>query len=255
MSLDNNPEYSALSYTWGEPTRSAQVTCDGQRLAVTENLFAALKGIRSRFTNDDGTAPFSVWADAICIDQSNKEELGAQVRLMSRIYSQASGVLSWLGADDEGMTGALQLIRQLRELLADVAKTGKRGVAEVVKRTNIAPGAAGVESLRETLYRARLFLADMGGARYRPSQGVSALGGPGDHTLVLAGGSRSRLPLLCGTCHRSIHPFLSASPAGTGQEAIGRQRDAFVAAVVALQIPDVEILRPTGQGVRHPRPV
>lgn len=43
-----------------------------------------------------------VWADAICIDQTNKAERARQVTLMSEIYEQAQEVLVWLGNDDHG---------------------------------------------------------------------------------------------------------------------------------------------------------
>ena len=42
-----------------------------------------------------------LWADAICIDQSNLRERGEQVQLMRSIYQQAKEVLVWLGPEDE----------------------------------------------------------------------------------------------------------------------------------------------------------
>jgi Heterokaryon incompatibility protein (HET) len=47
VSLDDPPEYAALSYTWGEaPSRS--ICVNGQSLLVTPNLEAALREFRSR---------------------------------------------------------------------------------------------------------------------------------------------------------------------------------------------------------------
>lgn len=38
-----------------------------------------------------------LWIDQICIDQSNTHEKNQQVAIMSKIYSKAYIVLSWLG--------------------------------------------------------------------------------------------------------------------------------------------------------------
>jgi len=39
----------------------------------------------------------TIWVDQICIDQSSTQERNHQVRLMSKVYTQASEVLIWLG--------------------------------------------------------------------------------------------------------------------------------------------------------------
>jgi hypothetical protein len=64
---------------------------NGKKMDVTQNLYEALLSIRlPRETR-------TVWADQICIDQSNTEEKNSQVPLMTFIYSRASDVLIWLG--------------------------------------------------------------------------------------------------------------------------------------------------------------
>ena len=42
-----------------------------------------------------------LWIDAICVDQSNLNERGEQVTLMSRIFGGAANVLVWLGESPE----------------------------------------------------------------------------------------------------------------------------------------------------------
>jgi hypothetical protein len=69
---------------------------------VTTNLAAALKYVRGyweyEFPGRD-PASFRIWADALCIDQSNTQERGEQVQLMSKIYTMTSLVLGWLGEE------------------------------------------------------------------------------------------------------------------------------------------------------------
>lgn len=41
-------DYMALSYTWGDPSITRNIIVNGHYMAVTENLEAALKGLRSK---------------------------------------------------------------------------------------------------------------------------------------------------------------------------------------------------------------
>jgi hypothetical protein len=92
VSLDDNVEYEALSYVWGEDSRNPreQILYEGKTLLVTENCMAALLQLR---TTDVRT----LWVDAICIDQTSLSERSHQVQLMGEIYSRAQRVVVWLG--------------------------------------------------------------------------------------------------------------------------------------------------------------
>ncbi|KIM94620.1 hypothetical protein OIDMADRAFT_60396 [Oidiodendron maius Zn] len=94
--IHSNFKYSAISYVWGDATKKAAILCNGYNFGITYNLRDALKHIRHE------TDERVVWADAICIDQTNKAERARQVTLMSEIYEQAQEVLVWLGNDDQG---------------------------------------------------------------------------------------------------------------------------------------------------------
>jgi hypothetical protein len=52
-----------------------------------DNLEAAFQQVRSE------SQPRKLWVDALCINQSNNEERSEQVKLMAKLYSQASLVL------------------------------------------------------------------------------------------------------------------------------------------------------------------
>ncbi|KAH7075067.1 heterokaryon incompatibility protein-domain-containing protein [Paraphoma chrysanthemicola] len=85
-------EYEALSYTWGNGKELYEIEANGRRLEVTGNLFQALQHLR--YQHEDRV----IWIDALCIDQSNLEERGHQVRQMSSIYAGAENVIVWLGS-------------------------------------------------------------------------------------------------------------------------------------------------------------
>ncbi|KAK0738280.1 heterokaryon incompatibility protein-domain-containing protein [Schizothecium vesticola] len=61
---------------------------------VTTNLEAALHVLRATLSRP------VLWADAICIDQSDLDEKASQVPLMAEIYSQAVQTIIWLGEAD-----------------------------------------------------------------------------------------------------------------------------------------------------------
>ncbi|KAE8378665.1 heterokaryon incompatibility protein-domain-containing protein [Aspergillus bertholletiae] len=48
------------------------------------------------------------WIDAICINQDDITERNAQVAIMSKIYTESSGVFVWLGVDDESTMRAVE---------------------------------------------------------------------------------------------------------------------------------------------------
>ena len=91
----NRPKYEALSYTWGAPEPTSTILLNGTPMAIGPNLHDALLALRRDHK------PRLIWADAICIDQSNLAERERQVRFMDSIYTRAARVLIWLGGADQ----------------------------------------------------------------------------------------------------------------------------------------------------------
>lgn len=84
--------YEALSYCWGNATRSKSITCNNTPFAITENLYSALRTLRA---SDDSSQ--YIWIDAMCINQLDMEERSRQVQNMLLIYRRAKRVIGWLG--------------------------------------------------------------------------------------------------------------------------------------------------------------
>jgi hypothetical protein len=97
------PEYTALSYTWGNDTPLRTILIKGQPFEITTNLHDALSELRQEHK------PVRLWIDAICINQKDNSEKSEQVIQMVDIYKAANSVFAWLGcaADDSdiGMKG------------------------------------------------------------------------------------------------------------------------------------------------------
>src|SRR6266536_2397164 len=79
------PAFFAVSYVWGDPTRSHEITIDGKKHGITENLYLALRDLQR-----DTLGDMKVWADAICINQDDLAERSDQVLLMWEVYHSAS---------------------------------------------------------------------------------------------------------------------------------------------------------------------
>ncbi|KAL7923199.1 heterokaryon incompatibility domain-containing protein [Trichoderma austrokoningii] len=94
-SLDGgHPEYTALSYAWGQNVRDKTISLNGTCFSVGNNLWWFLHHMRLR------SQYINFWIDAICIDQSNVMERNHQVQIMRKIYSNAQSVSVWLGKAD-----------------------------------------------------------------------------------------------------------------------------------------------------------
>lgn len=89
--VSESPLYEAISYVWGNAFKAVTLYCNSKKLRITWNLASALRRIRNL------NRPRTLWADGICIDQTNLEECGHQVRLMGSIYKNACQVLIHLG--------------------------------------------------------------------------------------------------------------------------------------------------------------
>lgn len=90
-SLDNAPQYEAISYNWGDSSRIQRILVDECWLKVTQNAYDALYN-RSFYARTR-----HVWIDSVCIDQNDLTEKSKQVRLMTNIYERASRVIVFLG--------------------------------------------------------------------------------------------------------------------------------------------------------------
>ena len=64
------PSYSAISYTWGDPSASRVISLNGKQFEVSHNCWYALHQARLHC----GTTSRLIWMDQICIDQSNDAE-------------------------------------------------------------------------------------------------------------------------------------------------------------------------------------
>ncbi|KAK0718942.1 heterokaryon incompatibility protein-domain-containing protein [Apiosordaria backusii] len=138
--LNNAPPYKALSYAWdnsisssspGSSPSTMMITCNNVPIAVSTNLYAALKRLRSR------EKVVNLWVDAVCINQQDPDERGHQVGIMRQIYEQAEEVAIWLGGkqDDDDLAEDFMLSSGLTSLdWTDNEETNRHFWVEFLRR-------------------------------------------------------------------------------------------------------------------------
>jgi len=115
-------QYEALSYAWGNATQTIDIELNGIIFPATVNLDAALRALRKP------DEPRTLWVDAVCINQSDLQEQGSQVKMMWDIYRNAKRVLVWLGPEEGDSAIAMaDMAEQTMQKKIRMGLTTKRG--------------------------------------------------------------------------------------------------------------------------------
>jgi hypothetical protein len=112
------PPFVAISYTWGRPELVLPGTpekyapvelrpswVNRARLDLTPNLHDCLSQLRK--LHPPGTY---FWADAVCINQQNKQEIAQQMGIMDLVYSRSWKTVVWLGKKTSTTADAISLL-------------------------------------------------------------------------------------------------------------------------------------------------
>ena len=119
------PKYYALSYVWGDCgdlgelevlyTSDSGLEEQWETIPVQKSLESALKHIRR------GDRSLVLWADALCINQTDEEEKSIQVQRMRWIYENAFEILIWLGPAADGSDDLLATLMEIGEDMGEVS--------------------------------------------------------------------------------------------------------------------------------------
>ena len=143
VSLENKPDYETLSYVWGDPSLVNEIIADGSVINITKNLRTALWYLRSP------DVPRVIWADGICINQSDLDERSFQVQMMGDIYRQARGVQIWLGETEDMVNDAEHSATPDLWIAEDTVKTFTRYLQSEQLLSTIPPLATTEQSTLE----------------------------------------------------------------------------------------------------------
>ncbi|KAH6708748.1 heterokaryon incompatibility protein-domain-containing protein [Leptodontidium sp. MPI-SDFR-AT-0119] len=107
------PSYLALSYVWGSDEKPHAIQIGSFHVKITTSLNHALRDNRAMASVNNKN--IFIWADGICINQSDTAELNSQVALMGSIYRSAVSVVTYIGPADQRAYSGLQLGAKLVE--------------------------------------------------------------------------------------------------------------------------------------------
>ncbi|KAF2664857.1 HET-domain-containing protein [Microthyrium microscopicum] len=122
ISLRDFPIYYALSYVWGDQSRTVQILVNHHPVNITENLAAALTQLRSK--GFEGP----LWADAISINQNDVKDKSHQLPMMRDIFAGAVTTIIWLGPESDDSSLAFNLFRKFGLAVAEATKVVKEDI-------------------------------------------------------------------------------------------------------------------------------
>ncbi|OJJ70249.1 hypothetical protein ASPBRDRAFT_652851 [Aspergillus brasiliensis CBS 101740] len=127
VSLDENPSFTALSYTWGSALKPFSMRTPEGDIPITASLYYALSHIQQ----SDGS--INIWADGISINQSDPIEKSQQISLLPTIYRQATQVYGWVGDDANDSSIALKSLQDIHASPNMVSRLNKRTWAAIIE--------------------------------------------------------------------------------------------------------------------------
>ncbi|ENH69448.1 Heterokaryon incompatibility protein 6, OR allele [Fusarium oxysporum f. sp. cubense race 1] len=146
-SLDSDVvgRYEAVSYAWEDGHTTNKLETPRGILLITPSLFHALHRFRLKEESR------ILWADAVCINQSDNAEQASQVALMNEIYASAARTLVYLGREANGSEIVGELLIRFASASSSLYRLYGRNGMEVLRHIgSISP------SMREIFEECRL---------------------------------------------------------------------------------------------------
>jgi hypothetical protein len=116
--------YFALSYCAGDPAKTSKIIVDGVSFNAFYNLARALFDVTIFWQHEFPDRENFLWADQICINQSNFPERSHQVGFMDDIYRGAESVLVSIAMRNDIKPGLATPLAML-ELISNLIKDNK----------------------------------------------------------------------------------------------------------------------------------
>ena len=90
---------------------------DGRTISIKRNLWTFLRNLRH------AQIQHTVWADAVCINQSDLQEKSHQVNMMDRIFRSARTVRAWLGEERDGSAALFDFLVDVERRVSSIFGT------------------------------------------------------------------------------------------------------------------------------------
>lgn len=124
-------DWTALSYTWGTGPNRGSIVLAGQERPVSLNLQQALRSLRHE--NND----VILWIDQLSINQEDDVEKSQQVRKMTKIYQNATRVVSWIGIESDYSDIIFITLRHIAKAHGSAKKVVLSAVVQELRQSKI----------------------------------------------------------------------------------------------------------------------
>lgn len=139
--------FMTVSYTWGNAYSDQRLILNGYPVPILQSVAPLLHMLTSNLSPDFDSRHDYLWVDSICIDQANLAERASQVKLMRRVYRQASQTLVWLGEQSEDTDRAIDFLVTLGQRVRDFRRAARRGTKRMPLDLEGDPGWACLDRL------------------------------------------------------------------------------------------------------------
>lgn len=139
--------FMTVSYTWGNTYSDDRLTLNGRQVPLLQSVAPLLRMLTSNSCPDFDSRHDYLWIDSICIDQANLAERASQVKLMRRIYRQASQTLVWLGEQSDDTDRAINFVLVLGQRVRDFRLAARKGPKRIPADLQDDPGWASLDRL------------------------------------------------------------------------------------------------------------
>lgn len=117
-SLDDPPQYTAISYCWDPTSPKRTMFLDHTSFSISETVLEVLNQLVVTQVGPGLCKLF--WIDQICINQDDQSEKLDQIYRMNEIYSKAEKVFIWLGPtanrSDHAFDNGEQMLKSVMDL-------------------------------------------------------------------------------------------------------------------------------------------
>jgi hypothetical protein len=98
-SLDSNPRFNGLAYTWDASWGDSNLELNNKLIRIPNTLYRALENLRYQFRTEPTNKRFTcfLWVEPICVNQDDPAERSALVAILPDIHRSSSNVLVFLG--------------------------------------------------------------------------------------------------------------------------------------------------------------
>ncbi|KAF5602219.1 heterokaryon incompatibility (het-6OR allele) [Fusarium pseudocircinatum] len=124
-------KYEAVSYAWEDGHATNKLETPRGIIFITPSLFHALHRFRLKEESR------LLWADAVCINQSDNEEKASQVALMSDIYAYSTCTLVYLGRGADGSERVGELLHRFARASSSLYQLYGRQGMEMLRHAGL----------------------------------------------------------------------------------------------------------------------